>query len=390
MIDPFWRYLPDLVAGALAVVTQSYVVVRMVRRFPSGRPWIGILGVAAVLWVALSFLFCLPHIYRRWPLSGPLAWIRAAGMLWAMALVGGVVIERATAWLLGWHTTRRPRGRSAAVDLDRRHALRLAAVSMPAAVLGYGAILERRTFRLREVDIRIPGLAHDLDGLRLVQITDIHMSPFFSAQDLEYAIGIANETKAHVALMTGDLITQRGDPLEECIRLLQKVKADTGLLGCLGNHEISADCEDHATAYAARRGMRILRSCSEQLRFGNASINFAGVDYQRRGKPYLKGAGRLMQPGMLNVLLSHNPDVFPSAAAMGYDLTIAGHTHGGQVTVEILHQYLNIARFYTPYVYGHYERGGRSVYVSRGLGTVGVPVRVGAPPEVALIRLCAS
>jgi predicted MPP superfamily phosphohydrolase len=94
--------------------------------------------------------------------------------------------------------------------------------------------------------------------------------------------------------------------------------------------------------------------------------------------------------GALNVLLSHNPDVFPVAASKGFDLTMAGHTHGGQVDFEILEHHVNIARFFTPYVYGRYEREGKSIFVTRGIGTVGAPARLGAPPEVALIRLCAS
>jgi predicted MPP superfamily phosphohydrolase len=95
-------------------------------------------------------------------------------------------------------------------------------------------------------------------------------------------------------------------------------------------------------------------------------------------------------PGLINVLLSHNPDVFPVAAAQGYDLTISGHTHGGQVDVEILHQHLNVARYFTNYTSGLYQEGMSSVYVSTGIGTIGAPVRLGAPPEVSLIRLCAT
>jgi hypothetical protein len=92
-------------------------------------------------------------------------------------------------------------------------------------------------------------------------------------------------------------------------------------------------------------------------------------------------------PGALNVLLSHNPDVFPVAAQKGYDLTMAGHTHGGQVTVEILNESINPARFFTPFVYGLFQRGAAAAYVTRGIGTIGVPVRIGAPPEIALLRL---
>ncbi len=124
------------------------------------------------------------------------------------------------------------------------------------------------------------------------------------------------------------------------------------------------------------------------MRFGNSTLNLAGVDYQRTGRPYLTGAEQLIAPGAVNLLLSHNPDVFPVAARQGYALTVSGHTHGGQVRVEILGEDLNVARFYTPYVDGVYRKGAASLFVSRGLGTIGIPTRLGAPPEVALLRLC--
>jgi predicted MPP superfamily phosphohydrolase len=158
----------------------------------------------------------------------------------------------------------------------------------------------------------------------------------------------------------------------------------------MGNHEIYARSEAYTCSEGAKLGMRFLRQQAEVLRFGNAELNLAGVDYQPRKLPYLQGAERLIKPGATNVLLSHNPDVFPVAGGQGFDLTISGHTHGGQVNFEILDQDVNIARFFTPYIYGRYERGGKSLFVTRGIGTVGAPARLGAPPEVALIRLCAS
>ena len=117
-------------------------------------------------------------------------------------------------------------------------------------------------------------------------------------------------------------------------------------------------------------------------------MNVAGVDYQRMAEPYLVDAQALVDPKAFNLLLSHNPDVFPVAAEQGYQLTLAGHTHGGQVRVEILRQDLNVARFFTPYVDGLYQHGGSSIFVTRGIGTIGLPARLGAPPEVALLRLC--
>ena len=136
--------------------------------------------------------------------------------------------------------------------------------------------------------------------------------------------------------------------------------------------------------------MRFLRSAAAPLRFGKAILNLAGVDYQRLRRRYLVGAEKLVVPGALNVLLSHNPDVFPVAARQGYDLTISGHTHGGQIRLEFLNADLNPGRFYTPYVDGVYRRGPASILVSRGIGTIALPVRLGAPPEVSLVRLCRS
>jgi hypothetical protein len=87
------------------------------------------------------------------------------------------------------------------------------------------------------------------------------------------------------------------------------------------------------------------------------------------------------------LLLSHNPDVFPRAAELGYDLVLGGHTHGGQVTVEIVEQWANPGRFFTPYVVGEYHIDNSALYVSRGIGTVNLPMRIGALPEVTLVRL---
>jgi predicted MPP superfamily phosphohydrolase len=140
---------------------------------------------------------------------------------------------------------------------------------------------------------------------------------------------------------------------------------------------------------AGRAGIDFLRGAARPLRFGQALLNLTGVDYQALAhRPhYLRGAEHLVAPGAVNVLLSHNPDVFPAAVRQGYNLVIAGHTHGGQVTVEILDQSINAARFFTPYVYGLYRQGNAAAYVTRGIGTIGIPARIGAPPEITLLRL---
>jgi len=281
---------------------------------------------------------------------------------------------------------------NADADPGRRRVLNFAGnalMASPFAAVAYGALVQRTNFQVEEVDVPLAGLPADLDGLRVLQLSDIHLGAFLSERELARVIDASRELRPHIAFATGDFISTFGDPLEACIRQLARVKADAGMWGCLGNHERYAHVEHRATELAARAGIRILRGESSQLRFGNSVLNVAGVDYQSlyRKQQYLTGAERLVYPGAVNLLLSHNPDVFPVAAGQGYQLMLAGHTHGGQVTVEILDQGINPARFFTPYVKGLYRLEPAAGYVTRGIGTIGIPARIGAPPEITLLRL---
>jgi predicted MPP superfamily phosphohydrolase len=347
----------------------------------SGR-WRSMLVAAAGILLGvlftLSYLLGFYRVSRHFPLIWS-TWIEAVGLILSMGMIG--LFFAALVWR---HVSDfRP---------ERRAFVKVVGggiMAAPYIATGVG-MLTRNQFQLNIIDVPIPNLPKDLQGLRIAQITDIHLSPFLSEKDFARAIDMANETKPHLTLVTGDLITRLGDPLDACLRQLARLRADAGVLGCLGNHEIYCNNEDYVTEQGARIGIDFLRSRSRVLRFGDASINFGGVDYQKFGQPYLVGTEHMMRPGMINVLLSHNPDVFRMAASQGYDLTIAGHTHGGQVNMEILHKDLNVALFYTPYVRGLYREGKSTVYVSSGIGTIAVPVRVGAPAEVAVLRLCAS
>jgi predicted MPP superfamily phosphohydrolase len=379
-----WKHFPELV-GLAAVIWVQFrfgrwlAELEAVRRSARSRRAIRVLAAVFAVWVTFGVAGNFPVVYRLLPSSTLLYWTRGAALAWCFASLGAFAI------LALWR-------RVPQFSSERRGFIRAAGaafVTAPFAVMGFGILVQRKDFRLREVRVPIANLPKDLDGLRIAQLSDIHLSPFLSEQELAHAVSMANEVKPHLAVVTGDLITAAGDPLDACLRQLAKLRAEAGTLGCLGNHEIYARVEDEATRKGAQAGISFLRQQSRKLRFGNSILNVTGVDYQRMGGEYLKGAEQWIVPGATNILLSHNPDVFDVAAGQGWDLTISGHTHGGQVTVEILNQSLNAARFFTPYVYGLYRKGSSSIFVTRGVGTVGVPARVGAPPEVALIRLCA-
>jgi predicted MPP superfamily phosphohydrolase len=262
-------------------------------------------------------------------------------------------------------------------------------MATPFAVVGYGALVQRTDFRVREVEVPVPGLPDDLHGLRLLQLSDIHLSAFLSESQLARVIDASNQLRPHLAVVTGDLISSPTDPLPACIRQIARLKADAGVFGCLGNHENYAKVQRRTVELGARSGVRFLRQQAQQLRFGNSILNLAGVDFQesRHKDRYLVDAERMVVPGSMNVLLSHNPDVFPVAARQGYDLLLAGHTHGGQINIEIMDQSITPIRFSTPYVYGLYRLGAAAAYVTRGIGTIGIPARIGAPPEISVLVL---
>lgn len=373
---------PDLIL-LLTSFSLQILVTRLIWKSSSfrTRPRTIALIAANLLAAIASGIGYLLSFHRTWRYLPSVAatWLQASGMTLTVIL-GGFAMG-----LMVWR--RLPVYRS-----NRRKFLQAAGATLavaPLAATTFGIIV-RNQFQVNEVNIRVPNLPKDLEGLRLVQITDIHLSPFLTAAQFARAIDMANETNAHIVLVTGDLITRLGDPLDACLGQLARLRSQAGAFGCLGNHEVYTQTEGYVTVQGKRIGIDFLRHEARSLRFGTAQINLVGVDYQQFHRPYLVGAESLIAPGQLNVLLSHNPDVFDTAVRMGYDITISGHTHGGQVNVEILHHNWNVAQTFTPYVRGLYEQKNRSIFVSSGLGTIGVPVRIGAPPEVSLIKLCAS
>lgn len=375
------RNLPNILIALTAALVQWQLAARLARAADSAghhgkaRTW-RTLGFVLIAWTLLMPVVFGTGLQLQLPGNGA-QWAMAATLLYlATAFAGGA------AYFLASRNV---------VNPSRRQALKIisgAIVALPAGFAGAGLIRAWSRPELREINVAIPGLPKDLDGLRIAQLTDIHYGPFFSMRDLEWAVAMANEAKPAITVVTGDLITRRFDNLEECIWNLRGLKADAGVYGCHGNHEVYARAVNAATSLGRAAGIQFLRSESATLRFGSASLALTGVDYQPQGSRYLRTVRP--QTGAVNLLLSHNPDVFGRAASLGFDLTLAGHTHGGQINVEILHEHLNVARFFTPWVYGLYREGGKSIYVSGGLGTVGAPVRLGAPPEVTVVKLCAG
>jgi hypothetical protein len=187
------------------------------------------------------------------------------------------------------------------------------------------------------------------------------------------------------------------NPPVRCRRWRGKLAGGAGGQGGLENDAVRAGAAERAAARVAAQGGKILRLERATLESGGERLNLIGVDFETRtgfGPPgdgivlrYLEGVEPLVMPDTVNILLSHNPNSFDRAAELGIDLSLAGHTHGGQITLEFISPNLSPGRFITPYVRGWFQKGESRLYVNRGIGTIGVPMRIGSPPEINLFEL---
>jgi uncharacterized protein len=434
-----WGYL--LLRSGLAVVILSLLFLsqrfwyralwRVTSNWGRIRMRVGarVLYFACLLLVILSIVNGMRMGHGR-ALPGHSLVASAAGM-WFLAALGAYLCVKAVHLIeWSWQRVHKPAPRTANAtnkeltkhaiyrdfvpDPSRRTFFRTASVVAGAApFLGvmYGYAAERLNYQVCRVNIPVANLPYQLEGMSIVQISDIHLSNYMKRESVRRVVDMANEVGADLAVVTGDLITGVHDSLVDCVDEVRRLRAPLGVYGCNGNHEIYARAEELAARLYEQNGMKMLRRENAVIGFRGAQFNLIGVDYQRERTPggrkmqMLANVEPLVRRDMPNILLSHNPNAFNRAAEMGIELSLAGHTHGGQVQVEILDVSLSPARFITDYVAGLYQRpllmpdlpkrmgetiklmpnapnGLAALYVNRGIGTVGAPVRLGAPPEI--------
>lgn len=360
--------------------------------------------VAAFLVLILSFSERL--IGLHWlPRSGALGQVTAVTQLWIFtsffAFLLFAVIKLMELVFFGVKDLLIRRERTEIQDQDRRAFFRYTArvaAAIPLVAGLYGFAAQRFDFRVRKVDVPIADLPPGLDGMKIMQLSDIHSGDYMPLDEVRRAVGMANDLGADLALVTGDFVSNETDPLAGCIAELSRLRAPLGVWGCNGNHEIYANAEDKAEELFQQHGMRLLRQGNAEIDFRGAKFNLIGVDYQRDHMvsgphpPMLEHVERLVRRDVPNILMSHNPNSFDKAAEMGIELSLAGHTHGGQVKFEILEKNITPARFITRYTAGLFDQPGGNgkrsfLYVNRGLGTFALPARLGVDPEITLLTL---
>jgi predicted MPP superfamily phosphohydrolase len=196
----------------------------------------------------------------------------------------------------------------------------------------------------------------------------------------------ANRLGGDLVAVTGDLITSGRDYTQAVAESLGRLRAPDGVYGCMGNHDYFTDGEAFVRLLEDN-GLILLRNRGLKLEREGQAIYLAGVDDTWTGRANIATALHDREARAPVVLLAHDPAMFARAAKHGVALTLSGHTHGGQVAFPLAPKRWNLARFMTPFTTGIYRLGPSFLYVNRGLGTTGPPVRLGVRPEITVFTL---
>ncbi|MBI1967406.1 MAG: metallophosphoesterase [Gemmatimonadetes bacterium] len=271
----------------------------------------------------------------------------------------------------------------------------LARATYTYAALGAAASAQGiwNAFRDPEVTRRtlhFPDLPPGLDGLTLLHVSDVHAGIHMGREQMEAIVARANALRPDLIVQTGDMIDISQHYIPDYVRVFRDLRAPLGVVTVLGNH-------DRYTGEAAViRGVRdagqvFVQNGAHVIERNGATLALLGIEdpHQWTADDPQPGdiatALRAAPPEAFKILLAHRPGAFDGAIPRGIPLTLAGHIHGGQFYLPVIGW--SAGRLITKYVMGHFQRGRSQLYVSRGIGVVGIPIRVFAPPEIALLEL---
>lgn len=366
----------------------------------------------------LFIVFYLPLIYfallRPVQLSGP-AWFKfitlypfyiwhASSLLIFVFLFVGSLLKlpfQLVLYLLKkikttqqWLENFKQRPKFQAFDSSRRTFLKSAAYAFSTyAIAGsaYG-IFRKNHYQIVEQIIQIPNLPDKLKGFTIGLISDIHSGIFMAKEEMDEYVRAMNALKTDIIVIPGDFVTSLTKEIYPLVESLAELKAPYGVYGCLGNHEFFGGVDpDEITKRLEETGMKMLRNESAILEFKGKKLALLGVDdiLPWKNAPQLIEQAKKGKPESIpSVLLCHKPYFFPDVAQQKIDLTLAGHTHGGQIVLlEWGNLHVTPAALASRYVSGLYTIDRFQMYVTKGVGTVGMPLRLNCPPEITKIIL---
>ena len=267
------------------------------------------------------------------------------------------------------------------------------------ATLGFGAValistargiwMARGTPRHERVTIDLPNLPAAFDGLRIVQLSDFHSGPYMSREQMLSVRRLIEDLKPDLYFFTGDFVDALAEQMPPFVDAFENLRAPLGVFTVLGNHDYFANIQTVEAGLAAAK-LPLLRNTSHVLEHRGGQLAIVGVDdlwaRSRAGRgPDISAALNGLPENMPKICLSHQPNYWPEIKRHNIGLTLCGHTHGGQF--GIVGTQISLARLASPYVAGLYKEEGKQLYVNRGLGVFGIPMRIGMPPEITELTL---
>jgi uncharacterized protein len=256
-------------------------------------------------------------------------------------------------------------------------------------VCGYGILIRRKWFVVREIDVTVRGLDRAFDGFTIAHLSDLHIGTHTPKRWGQRWARAANEKRPDIAVVTGDLVSSGCDFHQDIAEVVAGLEAKAGVYVSMGNHDYFGDGEP-LISLLRERGVTVLRNCGTTLTRGGKSLYLAGIDDTWTRRDDIDKALAERPNGAPVVLLSHDPERFLKAEKKGVALTLSGHTHGGQIAFPFLSRWVSLSHLTHHFHTGLYRLGASQLYVHPGLGTTGPPMRLGAAPAVVILTLRAE
>ena len=377
-----------LLSAAVSAGIHYYVWLRFVRRARLPRRWhLALTGSMIVLFVSIPVTTWTRNVAPE--LSNALVW---ASMPW-MALMGLTFVAlvlvdliKLIVWL-GQRVARRP---APEVSIERRTFLARVtggtALAVGSTSMARGMVEARGTHEIVDVEVTLAKLPRALDGFTIVQLTDLHVGMTIDREFVQRVVDRTNKLAPDLIALTGDFVDGKVEDLRDEIAPLRHLRAKHGVYAVTGNHEYYSGVDPWITEISSL-GARYLRNQRVTIGEGEASFELAGVDdHGARGGDHGEDLGAATagrDPDRALVLLAHQPRQVRRAARHGVDLQLSGHTHGGQIWPW--HYIVSIQQ--GGLLAGRYQHEGTQLYVSRGCGYWGPPVRLLAPLEITRVIL---
>jgi predicted MPP superfamily phosphohydrolase len=274
-------------------------------------------------------------------------------------------------------------------ELDRRQFLR-GVIAAPlvgvAAASAYARLIEPHNYRISNIDVYLRNLPARFENFRITQLTDVHHSEIVGLDQIRRVVQLAQETKPDMFVLTGDYTTTYRRYVEPCAEALSTLRAPEGVWAVLGNHDHYTDPE--LTTRALRKHqIVVMNNSNTSITRGPDTLQLSGIDDWSWNANDWQRAFAGLKDSVPTVLLSHQPTVLDLAESQKASLILSGHTHGGQIDIPLIGAPARFATRELKYSKGLYQRGETQLYVSSGTGVIGLPVRFGVRPEIAVFHL---